>query len=163
MADRILEILSRLHLFRGLTPDAMEGFLPVLRPVRFEAGETLFRQGQAGRTAFIIVKGAVRIDVETPTRGCLTVATLVGGETVGEIALVDPGPRTATATALEPTACFALTTEGLKTLQEGRPDLVARVLLNLSRTISARLRTVDETLAAAMAADASAFTGRTKP
>lgn len=156
MAEPILEILSRLPLFKGLKPEALAVIVPALRPAKFEAGQALFRQGETGRTAFVVVRGEVRVDVATPMQGTIAVASLGPGEVVGEIALVDPGQRTATATAVQPTACVTLTTDALHALGEGRPDVVAVVLLNLSRTVSARLRALDRTLAAAMAADPAA-------
>lgn len=158
MSRSLIEMLSELCLFRGFDPVALHAVVPILKPVECAAGQPLFRQGEAGRTAFILLSGRMRIEVEAPTQGNLVVATAGPGDVVGEIALVDPGPRTATAIAVEPTSCMALTTDALKALERQRPDVVARMLLNLSRAISGRLRTLDVTLARAMLA-AGAATG----
>ncbi len=151
MPEAVVEVLSRLPLFQGFDAEALQAVVPLLKSARPAAGQRLFGQGEAGRTAFIVVSGRIRVEVETPSRGAVQVASVGPGEPVGEVALVDPGPRSATAIATEPTVCVALTTEALKTLGRSRPDLVARILLNLSRTISARLRALDATLAAVMA------------
>ena len=86
-------------LFRGFDGDALAVMVQVLKPVSVAAGQPLFRQADLGRTAFIVVSGSLRIEVEAPTQGSIVVAHVGPGETVGEIALVDPGPRTATAIA----------------------------------------------------------------
>jgi CRP-like cAMP-binding protein len=151
MNEPLVATLSRLGLFRGFDDGVLAVMVQVLKPVSVAAGQPLFRQADLGRTAFIVVSGSLRIEVEAPTQGSIVVAHVGPGETVGEIALVDPGPRTATAIAEEPVECVALTTDALKLLERRRPDLVARILLNLSRTISGRLRALDATLARAMA------------
>lgn len=160
MPRPLIETMSGLGLFRGFDPATLQVVVPILKPVECAAGQPLFRQGEAGRTAFILLSGGMRIEVEAPTQGNLVVATAGPGEVVGEIALVDPGPRSATAIAVEPTSCMALTTDALKALERRRPDVVARMLLNLSRTISGRLRALDVTLARAMLTAVAATGGR---
>ena len=159
MSQSLIEALAELDLFRGFDTATLKAVMPILKPLECPAGQPLFRQGDAGRTAFILLSGQMRIEVEAPTQGNLVVATAGSGEIVGEIALVDPGPRTATAIAVEPTSCVALTTDALKALERRRPDVVARMLLNLSRTISGRLRVLDVTLSRAMMAAGSATGG----
>ncbi|MSP56917.1 MAG: EAL domain-containing protein [Myxococcales bacterium] len=71
-------------------------------------GECLFRQGDAGRDGYIIVSGRVLITAER--RGVVSVINDLGpGEMLGELAIIDGGPRTATATAQEPTELSKVT------------------------------------------------------
>lgn len=78
------------------------------KPVILAPGECLFRQGDAGRDGYIIVRGRVRITAER--RGFVSIINELGpGEMLGELAIIDGGPRTATATALEPTELSKVT------------------------------------------------------
>ena len=69
---------------------------------RYAAGEVIVRQGEPGEHAYVIVSG--RCEVTVAEGGGQSVRRVMGpGEPFGETALLSPGPRTATVTALEPT------------------------------------------------------------
>lgn len=74
---------------------------------RLAAGQTLFREGDAPDTAFLIESG--RIEVKTSQRGHDVVLSVLGpGDLVGEMAVIDDSHRTATATALAPSVLIAI-------------------------------------------------------
>ena len=74
----------------------------------FQPGMTIFRQGEEGQDAYLIEQGSVHI-TKTETDGQeVLLRTLGEGEIFGEIALVDNLPRTATATAAEPTVLVGI-------------------------------------------------------
>lgn len=68
--------------------------------IRFRVGSTLMNEGESGDVAYVIRKGRVRITKESPL-GPQELAILGPGQVVGEMALVDDKPRSATATALD--------------------------------------------------------------
>ncbi|MRS12263.1 MAG: cyclic nucleotide-binding domain-containing protein [Actinobacteria bacterium] len=67
-------------------------------PVRFESGAVIFRQGDGAADLYLIRTGSVRI-VRTDSHGERVLAELGPGSFFGEMAIFDPGPRSATATA----------------------------------------------------------------
>ena len=108
------------------------------RPHRrsYAAGEKLFGPGDSGKTAFIIESGQVELhqaDGDNPRH----VATLHNGDVVGEMALIDDGPRTVTAIATEATEVFVIDREHLRQ-QLGSADPTIRLLM---RALLDRLRT----------------------
>ncbi|WP_282048019.1 Crp/Fnr family transcriptional regulator [Sulfitobacter mediterraneus] len=70
--------------------------------IPLQAGEVLFEQGDKGDALFAVVAGSLEISVLAQNGRKLGLAVMRQGELFGEIALFDPGDRTATATALEP-------------------------------------------------------------
>jgi CRP-like cAMP-binding protein len=78
--------------------DAGQGF-PI---VRLEPGEVLFREGDAGDGAYLIVSGQVAVSKRTP-EGERQIAALGAGEAFGEVAIFAEQERTATVSAVEPT------------------------------------------------------------
>ena len=93
------DLLRAVPLFAGMTDRSLEAIATVAADVAFEEGDDLVRQGDAGTAFFIIVSGRARVD-----RDGSTIRELGPGDFLGEIALIDGSPRTATVTALEPIA-----------------------------------------------------------
>ena len=72
-----------------------------LRTWELERGATLFTEGAAAQSAFVVLRGAVEVTRERGDRR-LRLATLGPGRMLGELSLIDGGPRTASCAAVEP-------------------------------------------------------------
>jgi len=94
MARQSLSELRRLPVFAGLSRRALERVDSLLTPIVFNDGDVLCREGRLGREAFVVISGEVEV-----SRGADHLATLGAGAVVGEMALLDRAPRTATVTA----------------------------------------------------------------
>lgn len=107
------------------------------------AGELIFQEGDPGDSLHIVVEGGVRIVVLSPAGEEATVALLGPGECVGDLALLDGRPRSASAIATQPTRTLVVTREAFRRWLGDRP-LAALALLE---TLSLRVRRTDEALA----------------
>ena len=94
MARQSLSDLRRLPVFAGLSRRALERVDSLLTPIVFQDGDVLCHEDRLGREAFVIISGEVEV-----SRGADHLATLGAGAVVGEMALLDRAPRTATVTA----------------------------------------------------------------
>ena len=108
---------------------------PRLKPIVFNAGDILFEEGETADKAYVIQSGsilitAIRDGVE------IEIARLGRGEFVGEMALVDDAPRSATAIAEETSECILLTKTTFDKIL-GRADVVTAALIRL---LAKRLR-----------------------
>lgn len=74
----------------------------VTNKVPFGVGQELFREGQPPRDAFLIERGRVEIS-KTQGGERVVLGYRETGDILGEMALIDNNPRSATATAIEPT------------------------------------------------------------
>src|SRR5690554_2641619 len=90
-------------------------------------GETLFREHDSGRSAYLIESGKVRIIVGQD-EGATALADLGPGDLVGEMAMIDHAPRTATAVALEDSVLLVNDREHLAD-RVAHTDPVVRALL----------------------------------
>lgn len=101
------------------------------------------RQGEQGDAMQVILSGRVRVERTPPGE---TVARLLAelgpNDVVGEIGVLDGGPRTATVTALQETRTLELHRTLLAVVLIQHPDVAAELL----RTLSQRLRSTDEIL-----------------
>src|SRR5512133_3000796 len=100
MTDR-LEQLSRVDLFAGLKPKALELIASLATDETHPLGTELFKHGDVGDRVYLILEGKVRIGRTVPGMGEEALAVLGPGEVFGEMALLDEAPRSADATVHE--------------------------------------------------------------
>lgn len=110
---------------------------------RFPAGAVIFQEGDPGDSLHVVVEGNVRIAVLAGSGGEATVAMLGPGEFVGDLALLDGRPRSATAIASQPTKTLVVRRNDFRRWLAQRP-LAALALLE---ALSLRVRRTDEALA----------------
>src|SRR4249920_1066150 len=79
-----------------------------MQTIKFNAGETILSEGEAGDTAFLIVAGSVEVSIGEGAKA-KTVGTLAGVDVFGEMSLIEPGPRSATVKAVTDTECIVTT------------------------------------------------------
>jgi len=103
---------------------------------KFLAGETILTQGDAGESAYIIEQGRVEIKVEMPNGKTQVIGTRGAGSLIGEMALVDNAPRTATVKAIEDCTLLEITQQEFKR----RLDTSDPVLRMTSQVILTRYR-----------------------
>jgi CRP-like cAMP-binding protein len=112
--------------------------------MRLERGEVLFREGEPGDCCYWVVNGALKISVSSE-RGDERVFALLGpGSVVGELAILDNQPRSATATAFSATNLTVLRRAALRTYLEKHPSVWA----DLVAILVGRLREADKALSA---------------
>jgi CRP/FNR family transcriptional regulator, cyclic AMP receptor protein len=132
--------LRSLPLFSGLTTEELQFLAGEAQMREYDAGEIIFHAGDAGYTCHIIVKGRVRIYVIAEDGRELSVSIFGPGEIVGEMALFEDLPRSASVEAIEPATTLELHQNVLLHGLERSPTL-ARSLL---RALSERLRHMTE-------------------
>ena len=115
-----------------------------MQKVAFKAGETIIREGDEGDTAFFIVSGTVNVSVGRGDRA-QTVGKLETGEVFGEMSLIDPGPRSATVTAVCDTECLAASYRDFVAAIEDNPERA----VGFMKTLVRRLRKMNELLESA--------------
>jgi CRP-like cAMP-binding protein len=107
-AEFAVEALGRCRLFEGMGPDELRAMARTLRARRFRRGEVLFHEGDPGDALFVVASGAVKVVVPSEDGEEAILATLRRGDFLGELALLDGAPRSASAVALEATEALAL-------------------------------------------------------
>jgi CRP-like cAMP-binding protein len=137
------DTLADAPLFSVLDEDAADALRASMVEVRLPRGDVLFTEGEPGDRLYVIRDGKVKLGA-TSTDGRETLLAVLGpGEMFGELSLFDPGPRTATATALTDALLLGLGHEDLQPWLTGRPGLAGALLRALAR----RLRRTNEAMA----------------
>ena len=132
--DEKLELLKRVPLLSGLGKRDIVEVGRLAEEIDLGADHVLMREGGSGSEFFVIIDGTVRID-----RGGVKIRSLGPGDFLGEIALVDDGPRTATATTESPAKLLVVGHREFHSLMELFPTIQTCVL----QALASRVRNLD--------------------
>ncbi len=137
------DVVRSAPLFAALDHEASAALLASMSRVDLPRGEALFAEGDAGDRLFVITAGKIKLG-RTSGDGRENLLTVLGpGEMFGELSLFDPGPRTATATAVSDAELVGLGHTDLQAFLTGRPEVARHLLQALAR----RLRRTNDSLA----------------
>jgi glutaminase len=138
--------VSEINLFKGLSPAECRLIEAIIRPLVFEKGETIMREGDEAKLFFVLARGTVSVEIKVPGPGerRKRVASIGPGLTFGEMALLDGGKRSADIVANERVICYGLGVEELQDLAAEHPNVMITILSNLTREFSERLRHANE-------------------
>jgi transcriptional regulator with PAS, ATPase and Fis domain len=126
--------------FRRLPPSHLDRIASVASEHRFEAGEVVLREGEPAQSVFLVLDGEVAISKRFESGEDLTLAVRSGGEWVGEMALLDDGPRSASATTRRAAVLLEVSRDAFLGTVLAVPE-AARDLLGI---LSTRLRESDQ-------------------
>ena len=113
---------------------------------KIRIGDVIFHKGDAGREMYVLLKGRIEIIDEAP-QGDRTLAVLGAGETFGEMALFERKERSAKAVAVDECILLVLDEEKIQKLLS--KAVAIRLLFNLAKMLSRRLRETNVLLARA--------------
>jgi len=126
------DLLVGIKMFELLDEDDREALARVIDEEKLVAGQTLFQAGDPGDSLFIVQEGEIELFIKD-TAGQKIVLTIAGqGDMFGELAMLDAGPRTATAIALTESEVLVLDRGDLILLFQRRPDAALDMLAALS-------------------------------
>ena len=133
--------MAEIPVLAGLTEAEADLVAARLRREHYRAGDIVIRQGDTDRSLFIMVKGTTTVRVGVAGRDRqVRLASYSRGTVFGEMALLDRQPRSATVTADDDVVCYVLSEEAFGELTEKHPLIAIRLLANLARELSVRLR-----------------------
>ena len=137
------QVVRKAPLFAALDDEQAAALLASMTTVELRRGETLFSEGEPGDRLYVITNGKIKLGRSSVDGRENLLAVLGPGEMFGELSLFDPGPRTATGTAVSDATMVALGHEDLRNWLSTRPDVAQHLLRALAR----RLRRTNEALA----------------
>ncbi len=117
----------------------------------YRRGEEIFREGTPGDRLYVVGAGKVKLGHTAPDGREHLLAIIGPGEILGEVSLYDPGPRTATATALAKTVVVELQHTDLLRVLDARPEISQHLL----RSLAIRLRRTNDKVSDLIFSDVS--------
>jgi CRP-like cAMP-binding protein len=141
-----VELLRRIPLFANIDTSRLKLLAFTSERLTFNAGAVLFREGDRGDSAYLILNGKVDVSVGSPN-GEVVVAHVGANNIIGEMALLCEMPRTATITATEPLDTLKIKKDQFFQLMRDLPQIT----LEIMRELAIRLHHVNQDLSAARA------------
>src|SRR6185369_16701127 len=137
------ETLARSGIFQGVDPDAAEALAKEMETIEARKGEIVFSEGEPGDSLYIVLSGKLKVGRRAGDGRQNLIAVMGPSDMVGELSLFDPGPRTATATAVVDTRLARLRKQALRPWLNNRPEIAEQLL----RVLARRLRRTNDALA----------------
>lgn len=138
--DTVLDTLRSTQVFGALDPTALEELAAVCVPRSFRRDQALWYQGDPGDHLVVLVDGLVKITVASERGDEMVLATLGAGEVLGELSVIDQGPRSASAVAVQATTALVINRGALLAAMHQSPALLDALL----QTLGAMVRRLTE-------------------
>jgi len=129
-----VQLLRQVPLFAKIDPARLKLLAFTSDRLVFAKDDILFRQGEAGDAAYLILSGAAEVSIDTPG-GPFVVATIDEHEIVGEIAILCDVPRTATVRAKSELVALRIAKERFFTLIDEFPEMAVEMMRELARRL----------------------------
>ncbi len=138
LAEKV-NILKSVSIFFDTPPETLAEIADLLEQVDVKAGQTIFEKGDMGASMYIVVEGSVWIH-----DGDMTLNYLGSRDVFGEMAALDPEPRSASVTAVEDTQLFRLEEQSLHALISRSPDIANGIIRVLCERLRERVQDMKE-------------------
>lgn len=145
--DYLRDLVNEIPQLYSLGPEEVNLLLHYVNYKSVQKGFPLFREGEPGNSVFYIAKGAVDIVKESIEGNPIKLARFGKDKMLGEMALVDPAPRSATAIVTEDAEFVILSQEKFESLLNDYPSIGIKIFKRIAMTLSQRIRFANGRLA----------------
>ena len=130
------DTLARVDLFSSLDKKELQALSKSCQERKYSAGSTLITQGDSGVGLYIIISGHVKTTLaKNPDRAETDLGTYGPGSVLGEMALLDDLPRSATVTAVDDVTALLLPVWEFRTVVRNHPEIGLKLLSVLSKRL----------------------------
>ena len=137
---------TQFDVLAGLTPDEINIAKAVLERRSYAKGDLVFREGDDGDELFILAKGTASARLSVGEAQETRLMTFSAGTVFGEVALLDRETRSASIQADDDLVCYVLSASAFDELARAHPSTAIKLLVNLGRELSGRLRRANRTI-----------------
>ena len=145
-AQLLEELWSRDNFIARLGPDALKRLEKFFDFASLPANRDVIRQDEYGNFMLVLLSGTIAVDREQPWGERLHLTEARPGEILGEMSLLDSGPRFSVCTSLNDCEIAVMSAQALDEMMATDPALAASLIALLARKLSRRMRVVSARL-----------------
>jgi CRP/FNR family cyclic AMP-dependent transcriptional regulator len=138
--------LKKIPIFKSLSRSQLDEVAQIVYERYYSENEYLFEVNQPGAALFMIQSGSVSVEIPGDNDSYTELAVLQKNAFLGELALLDGSPRSASARAVEPVVVQALSRDDLNNLIQTEPEIASQIYRQLANIIGARLKQTNDLL-----------------
>lgn len=146
LAARAAQLLRTPQAFITLAPAEAQTVVGYMRLVSFAAGNVVFREGDDGSSSYMLLLLEGEVAIDAGYGDAVPISVVGPGSVIGEMALIDGSPRSASCTAMSAVSAAGLSRRGLEILLDEHPRVAARLMVGLTQRIAERLRALSQQL-----------------
>jgi glutaminase len=136
--------LASMDIVAGFQADEIDLLQSILKERDYAVGEVIIREGDPADSLYLLAAGLVSVRLRLGDTGrSKRLTTIAPGVAFGDLTLFDGGARSADVVAEEPSVCYVLPVAELDALAVRHPEIRSKLVLNVGRELSARLRRAD--------------------
>ncbi len=135
--------LKDIDIFKGLSSSDLKKIEALARPMAFDSGAVIVREGDAANLLFAMAQGVASVRLTLPgdqDSRSVRLSSFGPGQSFGEMALLDGGKRSADVVADQKVMCYGFSVEELRELGVADPTILTTILSNIARDLTERLR-----------------------
>ena len=140
------DLLKGVAIFKDLDDSEIGEIAAICKEEKFNSGEYIFKEGEAGNRLYLIVEGDVRISRDVPGSGEEALAVLKPGALFGEMSVFDRSDRSTHAISNGGTKLLTITRPDFEMLLDFNREIAYKVLWACLRLLSGRLRSTNDSL-----------------
>jgi len=138
--NELKQVLRGVMLFAGLSDEELEAVAAICNERRLQRGEVIAEQGAPGDEFYVVTDGFLEISIGGDEALSQVLVNLGKGQIIGEMALIDQGPRSATVRAVSEAAVQVIRREDFEALCERNTRIGYRVMKDIAADLSFKLR-----------------------
>lgn len=147
MSNAIMNFLIDIPIFDSLKSDELRIVARYMNFMDFKPRETVFQEGDKGDYVCFVADGSLNVLKKNEVGKQVIIATLNKGRSIGEMAVIDDFPRSATVKARTDSTLVILTRKGFDQILSNHPNIGVKILKGISRLLSMNLRKTSSRLA----------------
>jgi CRP-like cAMP-binding protein len=138
--------LEQIPFFDDLSEDELTTLMNYMSLYELDAGEILFKEGEIGQYVGFVVEGKMDVLKKSITGSEISIATISHGYAIGEMALIDQAPRSATIRAKTKATLAVLPQSAFKIILKNQQDIGIKILTGFARFQTENLRKTSDQL-----------------
>ena len=147
LSKAVVDLLIAIPMFDQIKADGLKVVARHMHFMDFEPKEVIFSEGDKGDFVCFVTKGFLNVLKKNEKGKCAVIASLGRGKSLGEMALLDDFPRSATVMSKTKSTLLILTRKGFEQLLELHPQIGVKMLKGLAKLLSMNLRKTSSLLA----------------
>ena len=146
VSEQVINFLMRIPIFDSMTGEELRTISRHMRYIKLEKGETIFKEGDTGHYVCFLTHGSLDV-LKSTDMGTVALATLHKGRSIGEMAIIDEFPRSATVKTRTKATLIVVYRKDFNLILTSYPKIGIKILKGISRLLSQNLRKASSRLA----------------